>query len=150
MERKWNSIEKDGLPEGKEWCEVMTQDGTVFAATYNPGKKVWVPLFRGGQVESLMHGKVVFWAEHMEGYPFIRCDKGHGYLKTPDNAVCPTCASLFGLKKSVEESITADPAIVNIPDTPVEPPVESNEEIPMEPSTESAKPKRTRKKKEEG
>lgn len=147
----WKSIVKDGLPEGKNWVIVMTQDGTVYPATYNPSKKVWVPMFRGGQIESLMHGKVAFWQESPEGYPFVRCDKGHGYLQTPDNSACPTCVRFGFIKagKAMEAIVAGEPEATPS-ETAVEEPVEAvaadDEQEPTQQEEPAQKPKRGRKK----
>ena len=115
--------EDENYPKPKEWAQVMTQDGTVYPAMYNAGKKTWVPVFRGGSIESLMHGKVVYWCARAEGYPFARCDKGHGYLKTPNNDVCPTCKRFgFVTKKHSDVPAKEEP----VPEAePVVEPVEA-------------------------
>ena len=120
-------------PQPKEWANVMTQDGTIYPATYDADKKAWVPMFRGGKIESLMHGTVVFWCPKPEGYPFARCDKGHGYLKTPDNAVCPTCKRFGFIKQKEEKPVKAETKPVDeVPAEVQEKPEAVAEEKPAE------------------
>jgi len=90
---KWIPV-RDKLPEDEEWVQVQTQDGTVYPAQYTKNK--WVPLFRGGLVEHLMHGKVAFWYPHEIGYPYVQCKCGNFYLQVEGKKECPICVS-FGL-----------------------------------------------------
>ena len=119
-------------PETTDWVIGMTQDGTVYPVVYK--NKVWLPVFRGGAVESLMHGRIVYWQEAPKGYEFVTCDHHHRYLQTPENPVCPLCKQ-FGFLKE-EEIPFADP-------TPVEP---TEEEAVVEESPK--KPRAPRRKKE--
>ena len=86
---------REQLPESAEWVLVQTQDGTVYPATYTNNK--WVPLFRGGLVEQLMHGKVAYWQPHAVGYAYVQCKCGNFYLQAEGRTECPICAS-FNLK----------------------------------------------------
>ena len=88
-------------PETADWVIGMTQDGTVYPVTYK--NKQWTPVFRGGAVESLMHGRIIYWQDKPDGYKFVTCDRHHRYLQTPDTPVCPTCKQ-FGF-------ITDEPTI---------------------------------------
>ena len=121
------------LPEDpKKWVIAQTQDGTLYPATYNAVKKQWSP-FRGGTIDSLMHGKVVFWQDTPKGYQRIICERGHSYLKTPDAPVCPICEK-FGFIKREEEPKAEPPAEPKpvepeIDPTPVE---EKNPDTPTE------------------
>lgn len=129
----WISVEKN-LPEGKDWVIAQTQDGTIYPAVYCKDKKQWSPVFRGGAVDSLMHGKVIYWQKTPEGYPYLTCEHGHSYLQTPANPVCPICKR-FGF--------IADKAPAQVEEeTPVEAPVE---EAPVEEEKAEEKPKPVRK-----
>lgn len=90
---KWIPL-RDALPETTEWVQVMTQDGTVFPAQYINNK--WSPLFRGGLVDHLMHGKVAYWQPHEKGYPYVQCQCGSFYLQAEGRKECPICASFRG------------------------------------------------------
>lgn len=90
MADNWIPV-RDKLPETDEWVIVQTQDGTVYPAVYNGNK--WSPLFRGGLVEQLMHGKVAYWQEHAVGYPYVQCKCGSFYLQAEGRKDCPICAS---------------------------------------------------------
>ena len=86
-------------PETPDWVIGMTQDGTVYPVVYK--NKMWSPLFRGGAVESMMHGRIIFWQDKPDGYKFAVCDHNHRYLKTPETAVCPICKQ-FGFIKPID------------------------------------------------
>lgn len=92
---KWIPV-RDSLPETDEWVQVQTQDGTVYPACYIGNK--WSPLFRGGAVDQLMHGKVAYWLPHETGYPYVQCRCGAFYLQIEGKKECPICAS-FGVKE---------------------------------------------------
>lgn len=81
-------------PKEYHWVQVQTQDGTVFPAQYVRGQ--WMPLFRGGLVDQLMHGKVAYWMPHEQGYPYVQCKCGKFYLQAEGRKTCPVCAS-FGI-----------------------------------------------------
>lgn len=109
MADKWIPV-RDSLPETEEWVQVQTQDGTVYPAFFKNNK--WSPLFRGGLVEHLMHGKVAYWQPHDNGYPYVQCKCGNFYLQAEGRKECPICAS-FGLtepKTDKKPKKTAKPA----------------------------------------
>lgn len=110
--------ETERLDEAKEfdWVQVQTQDGTVYPATYKNNQ--WVPLFRGGTVEHLMHGKVAYWLPRATGYPYVQCKCGQFYLQAEGRKTCPVCAS-FGIDMTKEEK----------PKKPRKPKEEPKEEI---------------------
>ena len=95
MADKWIPV-REQLPETDEWVQVQTQDGTVYPACYKGNQ--WSPLFRGGHVEHLMHGKVAYWCPHEVGYPYVQCKCGTFYLQAEGRKECPVCAS-FGLSE---------------------------------------------------
>lgn len=100
MADNWIPV-RDALPEDKEWVQVQTQDGTVFPAYYEKNK--WIPIFRGGVVEHLMHGKVAYWLPHKVGFPYVQCKCGNFYLQAEGRKECPICAQ-FGISEpKVEE-----------------------------------------------
>ena len=99
MADNWIPV-RDRLPEDEEWVEVQTQDGTVYPASYIKNK--WTPIFRGGLVEHLMHGKVAYWKPHEVGYPYVQCKCGTFYLQAEGRKECPVCAS-FGITEEKEE-----------------------------------------------
>ena len=121
MADKWIPV-RERLPEDEEWVQVQTQDGTIYPAKYV--KNTWSPLFRGGLVEHLMHGKVAYWAPHEVGYPYVQCKCGSFYLQAEGRKDCPICATLRGNeKKKPKEEPKAEPK--------VEPKEEVKEEIPF-------------------
>ena len=89
---------RDRLPEDEEWKIVQTQDGTVYPASFVNNK--WVPIFRGGLVEHLMHGRVAYWQDAPAGYPYVQCKCGSFYLQAEGRKECPICASFH-----VEETV---------------------------------------------
>ena len=99
MADKWIPV-RESLPETDDWVQVQTQDGTVFPATYQGNK--WVPLFRGGLVEHLMHGKVAYWLPHEVGYAYVQCKCGSFYLQAEGRKECPICAQ-FGISEAKKE-----------------------------------------------
>lgn len=103
----WIPVEEQ-LPESKDWVIAQTQDGTVYPASYDDVKMQWSPLFRGGRIESLMHGRVVFWQQRPTGYPYVTCERMHSYLKTPDTLVCPMCERFGFVKSPASETSAAD------------------------------------------
>lgn len=110
------------LPEDEEWVIVQTQDGTVYPCYYK--KNVWTPIFRGGDIQLLNHGKASYWMPHPDGYPYVRCDHGHFYLKTKEGMRCPTCVSIgFDDEKPVEKP--------KRPRKAKEEPLEPIEEVPF-------------------
>ena len=115
---------RDRLPETEDWVVVQTQDGTVYPAVY--AKNKWSPLFRGGLVEQLMHGKVAYWQEHADGYPYVQCRCGTFYLQAEGRKECPVCASFHPEKEVKKES---PKRATKGKETPEEP--ESAEEIPF-------------------
>lgn len=115
MADKWIPV-RDSLPEDGEWVQVQTQDGTVYPATYQGNK--WIPVFRGGLVEHLMHGKVAYWLPHATGYPYVQCRCGSFYLQVEGNKECPVCAS-FGISEPKPEKKSRKSA--KAVETPVEP-----------------------------
>ena len=90
-ESKWIPV-RERLPEDEEWVQVQTQDGTVYPAHYKGNK--WVPIFRGGIVDHLMHGKVAYWYPHEVGYPYVQCQCGNFYLQAEGRKTCPVCVSM--------------------------------------------------------
>ena len=92
----WISV-KESFPETDEWVQVMTQDGTVYPATYKAERKVWSPVFRGGEVAQLMHGNVAYWQPHAEPYHMETCKCGRSFLKTPMVQSCPICSAFKGV-----------------------------------------------------
>ena len=88
---------REQLPETDEWVIVQTQDGTCYPATYSNSK--WSPLFRGGLVEHLMHGKVAYWQPHEAGYPYVQCQCGAFFLQAEGRKECPVCAVINREKK---------------------------------------------------
>ena len=93
---------RDRLPEDEEWKIVQTQDGTVYPASFVNNK--WVPIFRGGLVEHLMHGRVAYWQDAPAGYPYVQCKCGSFYLQAEGRKECPICASFH-----VEETVKPEP-----------------------------------------
>ena len=91
MVDNWIPVREPERPEPDEWVQVMTQDGTVYPAQFK--KNQWVPLFRGGLVEHLMHGKVAYWQPHADGYPYVQCQCGSFYLQAEGRSECPICAA---------------------------------------------------------
>ena len=87
---------RDQLPETDDWVQVQTQDGTVYPASYKNNQ--WIPIFRGGTVEHLMHGKVAYWLPRAVGYPYVQCKCGQFYLQAEGRKTCPVCAS-FGIEQ---------------------------------------------------
>ena len=79
----------------EEWVQVQTQDGTVYPAFYKDNK--WVPLFRGGLIDHLMHGKVAYWCPHEKSYPYVQCQCGSFFLQAEGRKYCPVCASMLGV-----------------------------------------------------
>lgn len=110
---------REKLPETEEWVQVQTQDGTVYPACYKNNQ--WTPLFRGGLVEQLMHGKVAYWQAHETGFPFVQCKCGAFYLQAEGRKTCPVCAA-FGIKQEEEEK----------PKKPKKEPKKPIEEVPFE------------------
>ena len=100
MADKWIPV-REKLPEDNEWVQVQTQDGTVYPACYKNNQ--WSPLFRGGLVDHLMHGKVAYWLPHTVGYPYVQCTCGSFYLQVEGNKQCPICASMGGLEQKTEK-----------------------------------------------
>lgn len=96
----------DTPPETAEWVIGMTQDGTLYPVTYD-GKK-WSPVFRGGYVDSLMHGRIAYWHPVPAGYQIVTCERGHSYLGAPEVEVCPVCESFGFVKKQTEETAQSD------------------------------------------
>ena len=88
---KWIPV-REQLPETDEWVQAQTQDGTIYPACYKDNK--WSPLFRGGLVEQLFHGKVAYWQPHDIGYPYVQCKCGSFYLQAEGRKECPVCASM--------------------------------------------------------
>lgn len=121
MADKWIPV-RENLPETNEWVVVQTQDGTVYPATFEKNK--WSPLFRGGLVEQLMHGKVAYWMPHENGYPYVQCKCGNFYLQAEGRKTCPICAS-FGIEEKVEEKPKKKPKKEEIPFS--EPPKEDDD-----------------------
>ena len=126
MADKWIPV-RDSLPETDEWVQVQTQDGTVFPASYVGNK--WIPIFRGGLVEHLMHGKVAYWSPHEVGYPYVQCKCGSFYLQGEGRKECPICAQ-FGIKEEkVEEKPKKAPKAVKKPVESKEIPFTDDEEV---------------------
>ena len=100
MTDNWIPV-RDQLPENGEWVQIQTQDGTVYPAEYKNNK--WSPLFRGGLVEHLMHGKVAYWQPHAIGYPYVQCKCGAFYLQAEGRKECPICASFHPEKEAKKE-----------------------------------------------
>lgn len=92
---------REALPETDEWVIAQTQDGSIYPATYINNK--WSPLFRGGLVEQLMHGKVAYWQPHAVGYPYVQCQCGNFYLQAEGRKECPVCASFHPKKEEPKE-----------------------------------------------
>ncbi len=90
MADNWIPV-REQLPEDSDWKIVQTQDGTVFPATFANNK--WTPLFRGGLVEHLMHGKVAYWQPTPVAYPYVQCKCGSFYLQAEGRKECPICAT---------------------------------------------------------
>lgn len=101
MTDNWIPV-RERLPETEDWVLVQTQDGTVYPASYI--KNTWSPLFRGGLVEQLMHGKVAYWQEHAVGYPYVQCACGSFYLQAEGRKECPICASFHQPKEVKKET----------------------------------------------
>lgn len=101
MTDNWIPV-RESLPETEEWVLVQTQDGTVYPASYIKNK--WSPLFRGGLIEHLMHGKVAYWQPHAEGYPYVQCKCGAFYLQAEGRRECPVCASFRPVKEEKKET----------------------------------------------
>lgn len=104
-------------PKEYHWVQVQTQDGTVFPAQYVRGQ--WMPLFRGGLVDQLMHGKVAYWMPHEQGYPYVQCKCGKFYLQAEGRKTCPVCAS-FGIVEEKPKKPRAkkeEPKVEEIPFT---------------------------------
>lgn len=89
---------RENLPEDAEWVLAQTQDGTVYPAIFK--NNAWSPLFRGGLVEQLMHGKVAYWQPHEAGYPYVQCQCGSFYLQAEGRKECPICASFHPKKET--------------------------------------------------
>ena len=131
MADKWIPV-RESLPETDEWVQVQTQDGTVFPASYQGNK--WVPIFRGGLVEHLMHGKVAYWCPHEIGYPYVQCRCGSFYLQAEGRKECPICASFGVSEPKVEDKPKKAPKAVKKPveteQIPfAEPAVEDDDEV---------------------
>ena len=101
MTDNWIPV-RDCLPDTDGWVIVQTQDGTVYPATYT--NNTWSPLFRGGLVEHLLHGKVAYWQPHAVGYPYVQCKCGAFYLQAEGRKECPICASFHPAKEEKKES----------------------------------------------
>lgn len=115
-------------PEDEEWKIVMTQDGTLYPASFKNNK--WVPLFRGGVVEQLLHGRVAYWQDTPESYPYVQCECGSFYLQVNGNQECPMCASFRGVpKEEPKEDQPKEKKTRKPKDKPAEQP--ANEEIPF-------------------
>lgn len=114
MADNWIPV-RERLPEDEEWVEVQTQDGTVYPACYI--RNTWSPLFRGGLVEHLMHGKVAYWKPHEVGYPYVQCKCGNFYLQAEGRKVCPVCVA-FGIKPK-EDKPKSTPRSKKVPDEEV-------------------------------
>jgi len=117
---------REKLPETEDWVLIQTQDGTVYPAVY--AKNKWSPLFRGGLVEHLMHGKVAYWQEHAEGYPYVQCKCGAFYLQAEGRKECPICASFHPEKESKKETPKRATKGKETPEKP--------EKLPFEPEDE--------------
>lgn len=116
-------------PEDEEWKIVMTQDGSLYPASYKNNK--WVPLFRGGVVEQLLHGRVAYWQETPETYPYVQCECGSYYLQVNGKQECPMCASFRGHTETPVEAPAEKPKATRKPKAkPAE------EEIPFTDSEE--------------
>ena len=96
-------VEKLADIKEDEWVIVQTQDGTVYPAQYIRNK--WSPLFRGGLVEQLMHGKVAYWQRHPVGYPYVQCKCGSFFLQAEGRTDCPVCASFNVPQQGIKEPI---------------------------------------------
>ena len=105
----WISV-RESKPQNADWVIVQTEDGSVFPATYSD-KDGFSPVFRGGKMESLMHGSVLYWQYHEAGYQRVRCECGRRYLKTPDSEYCPLCAALKGKKPKAEKPKEEKPKV---------------------------------------
>ena len=101
MADNWIPV-RDELPIDEDWKIVQTQDGTVYPACYK--KNTWSPLFRGGLVEHLMHGKVAYWQNPPVGYPYVQCKCGAFYLQAEGRKECPICSAFH-----IEETVKAEP-----------------------------------------
>ena len=112
MANDWIPV-REALPTDTEWVQVQTQDGTVYPACYI--KNTWSPLFRGGLVDHLMHGKVAYWKPHDVGYPYVQCKCGAFYLQAEGRKTCPICAS-FGIVPEVAEKPKRTPRSKKVPD----------------------------------
>ena len=123
MASNWIPV-RDQLPETEEWVVVQTQDGTVYPAEFK--KNVWVPLFRGGLVEQLMHGKVAYWMPHEVGFPYVQCKCGSFFLQAEGRKECPVCVA-FGLTAEKPKEKTVKPKKEKVEEKKEEP----QEEIPF-------------------
>ena len=92
MADKWIPVRKK-LPENGDdnWKIVMTQDGTIYPAVFKNNQ--WSPMFRGGLVEQLFHGRVAFWQDTPIGYPNVQCACGRFFLQTDGQQTCEICKS---------------------------------------------------------
>lgn len=119
MADNWIPVrDSDNLPTDDEWVQVQTQDGTVYPAQYKNNK--WVPLFRGGIVDQLMHGKVAYWQPHDIGYPYVQCKCGNFYLQAEGRKHCPICAS-FGITEAEEKKTKKKPKEIPFTDSEEKP-----------------------------
>ena len=98
MTDNWIPV-REQLPTDEDWKIVQTQTGVVYPASYINQK--WVPLFRGGLVEQLLHGKVVYWQDTPKAYPYVQCKCGAMYLQAEGRMECPICAS-FHIEQKAE------------------------------------------------
>ena len=111
-----NWIPATQFPDTEDWVQVMTQDGTIYPASFIRSKMIWSPMFRGGEVVQLYHGKVLYWQPHAEGYPMVNCEScGRKFLKTPSAQTCPVCAAFRGAsaaeapKEELVTEVTGEP-----------------------------------------
>ena len=110
---------RDALPEDEEWVQVQTQDGTVYPACYK--KNTWSPLFRGGLVEQLLHGKVAYWQPRAIGFPYVQCKCGKFFLQAEGRKMCPVC-SAFGIEEKPKKK--KEKPVEEVPFTEPTPPAE--------------------------
>ena len=127
MEDKWIPVREE-LPETDDWVQVQTQDGTIYPATFKNNK--WVPLFRGGLVEQLMHGKVAYWLPHAQSYPNVQCRCGRYFLQKDGSKTCPICANLYVATHQTTEKPKKAPKAVKQPVEAVELPFAEEEDNP--------------------
>ena len=110
MADNWIPV-RESVPDNDEWKNVMTSDGTVYPAVYKDNK--WKALFRGGDVELLMHGKVLYWQDHPQGYSYVQCKCGAMFLQAEGRKECPICSAFKGAekpkKKKAEEIPFSEP-----------------------------------------